>query len=185
MSTVIGLKTNKGVWIGCDSRASTEDGGIRPIVAEKIFKNGPYLIGFIGSVRGGQIVRPDYFTAPKKVYNWPDALITQCEKKHCLAQCEQQTAAMLCNYIIGDTRTGKLYEILMDFQMNEVLEMTSIGSGSDFAYGSLYTTKELNINGEERVLIALQTAKYFSSGTGDPLIVKQLEIVNTKTNKVK
>jgi len=181
MSTVVGLKTDNGVWIGCDSRASTEDGDIRPIIAEKIFTNGPYLIGFIGSVRGGQIIRPEYFTAPKRVYDWPDALISQCEGKHCLSQCEQHTAVMLCNYIIGDTRTGKLYEILVDFQMNEVTEMTAIGAGADYAYGSLYSTRELNINGEDRVLMALQTAKYFNTSTGEPFIVKQLEIGKIKT----
>ena len=175
MSTVVGLKTNKGIWIGCDSRASTEDGDVRPIVAEKVFDNGQYLIGFIGSVRGGQIVRPEYFKPPKRVYDWPDALIKQCEEKHCLGAGEQQTAIMLCNYVIGDKRTGKLYEILVDFQMNEVEEMTSIGSGSNFAFGSLYSTRELNINGEDRVMLALETARFFDAVTGGPLKVKKLE----------
>lgn len=181
MSTVVGLKTNRGIWIGCDSRASTEDGDVRPIVAEKIFNNGVYMIGFIGSVRGGQILRPEYFTAPKRVYDWPDALIKQCEEKYCLAQGENQTSIMLCNYVIADTRTGKLYEILIDFQMNEIEEMTSIGSGSNFAFGSLFTTRELNINGEDRVRMALETAREFDSATGGPLIVKKLEMAKNKS----
>lgn len=183
MSTVVGLKTDKGVWIGCDSRASTEDGEVRPILAEKVFVNGVYLVGFIGSVRGGQVVRPEYFTPPKRIYDWPDALIKQFEEKRCLSSCEQQTAVMLCNYVIGDTRTGKLYEILIDFQMNEVTEMTSIGSGSNFAFGSLFTTRELNIKGEDRVMMALKASKEFDSATGGPLVVKQLEIQKKKSKE--
>jgi len=175
MSTVVGLKTNNGVWIGCDSRASTEDGDVRPIVAEKIFNNGHYLVGFIGSVRGGQVIRPEYFKAPKRVGDWPDALIKQFTDKQCLAMDEKSTALMLCNFVIGDKRTGKLYEILVDFQMNEIEEMTAIGSGSNFAFGSLFTTRELNIKGERRVKLALETAQHFDAATGGPLIVKKLE----------
>ena len=183
MSTVVGLKTNKGVWIGCDSRASTEDGDVRPIIAEKIFSNGHYLIGFIGSVRGGQIIRPEYFKPPKRIYDWPDALIHQHSEKQCLVVGEQQTSLMACNYVIGDMRTGKLYEILVDFQMNEIEEMTAIGSGSNFAYGSLFSTRELNINGEQRVMMALEAAKEFDAATGAPLKVKKLEKVKPKIPK--
>ena len=183
MSTVVGLKTDAGVWIGCDSRASTEDGEVRPIVAEKIFNNGHYLIGFIGSVRGGQIINPEYFNPPKRVFDWPDSLIKQCEDKNCLGVTEQQTAIMLCNYVIGDMRTGKLYEILIDFQMNEIEEMTAIGSGSNFAFGSLYTTRELNINGEKRVMTALETAQYFDAATGGPLKVKKLKKAKVNISK--
>ena len=161
MSTVVGLKTKNGVWIGADSRASTEEGEIRPQIANKIITNGPYLIGFIGSVRGGQIIREEYFKAPKNPFDWPDALIEQCQKKSCIATGDSQTTMMLCNYLIADSRSGKLYEILIDFQMNEIEEMTAIGSGSPFAFGSLFTTRELNINEEDRVVFALQAACAF------------------------
>jgi len=175
MSTVVGLKTKKGLWIGADSRASTEEGEIRPIVTEKIIANGPYLIGFIGSVRGGQIIRKEYFKAPNNPFDWPDALIHQCQAKSCIANGEVQTAMMLCNYVIADARNGKLYEILIDFQMNEIEEMTAIGSGSPYAFGSLFTTRELNINGEDRITIALKAAASFDSATGAPFIVKKLK----------
>ena len=174
MSTVIGLKTKNGIWLGADSRASTEDGEIRPVVTEKIIVNGPYLIGFIGSVRGGQIIRKEYFTTPKNPFDWPDALIEQCQKKNCMTSGDPQPAIMLCNYIIADSRSSKLYEILIDFQMNEIEEMTAIGSGSPYAFGSLFSTKELNINEKRRVELALQTAEFFDAATGGALIVKKL-----------
>ena len=180
MSTVVGLKTKKGTWIGCDSRASTEDGDIRPVVAQKIFNNGPYMIGFIGSIRGGQITYPEYFTPPEKMSDWPDALISQCENKRCLGIGDQQTSIMLCNYVIADKRDGKLYEILVDFQLNEIDEMTVVGSGSAYAYGSLFTTRELNINGDKRVLMALKSAGKFDTATGDPFYIEKVKLVKEK-----
>ena len=174
MSTVVGLKTENGVWIGADSRASTEDGEVRPFVANKICSNGPYLIGFIGSLRGGQLIKTEYFDAPKDVYSWPDVLIDHLDEKGCLGQSEQQTSVMLCNYIIGDTRTNKMYEMLVDFQMNEIEHYTSIGSGSCYAFGSLHSTEELNINEYQRVELALQSAAKFDFATGPPFRIVKL-----------
>ena len=134
------------------------------------------MIGFIGSVRGGQIIYPEHFTPPANVYDWPDFLIDQCEKKRCLGSGDQQTSIMLCNFIIADRRDSKLYEILVDFQMNEIDDMTVVGSGSSFAFGSLYTTKELNINGYKRVLMALKSASKFDTATGDPFYIEKLSL---------
>lgn len=175
MSTVVALTTEGGAWIGADSRATCEDGEIRPGDAEKIFKNGRYIVGFIGSVRGGQILRPEYFDAPEKITDWPDAVVDQSEIKGCLGQSEQQTALMLCNYVIGDTRTGKVYEMLIDFQFTEIKEYTCVGSGGPYAFGSLFTTEELNINGEERVRMALEAAIKFDGASGGPIHIMKVE----------
>lgn len=174
MSTVVGVKTDDEIWIGADSRASTEEGEVRPFTANKTFRNGPYLIGFIGSVRGGQLIRPEYFTAPKKVTDWPDAIINQLEKKYCLSVSENQTSIMTCNFIIADSRDNKLYEILLDFQMNEIDEISAIGSGSSYAFGSLHSTKELNIKGKDRVLYALKAAACFDAATGEPFKIEKV-----------
>ena len=175
MSTVVALVTEEGAWIGADSRATCEDGEIRPGDAEKIFMNDRYIIGFIGSVRGGQILLPEYFDAPTTLADWPDAIIEQSELKGCLGQSEQQTSLMLCNYVIGDTRTGKVYEMLIDFQFTEVKEYTCVGSGGPYAFGSLHTTEELNINGEERVKMALEAAIKFDRASGGPIHIFKVE----------
>lgn len=173
MSCVVGIVSPDGVWIGCDNRASTEDGEIRPIMVEKVFQNGPYLIGFIGSVRGGQIVRPEYFTAPKQLLDWPDELRNQCAEKGCLASHENSTQMMQGNFIIG--YKGHLYEIMVDFQLNEIAEYTAIGSGSSYAFGSLYTTGELDIEPFERIEYALNTAGEFDAATGPPYRIYKLD----------
>lgn len=176
MSTVVGLKIKNNIWVGGDSRASSEDGQIRPFAGVKVFYNNQYLIGFIGSIRAGQLIKPDYFTPPKRVIDWPDVLIDHYETKRCLASDEQQTSMMLSNLIIADRRTSKLYEMLSDFQLNEIDNITVIGSGSSFAYGSLKTSEELNIkDGYIRVELALRSSATFDCATGPPFLIMKLD----------
>jgi len=68
MSCVIGLVDNEGqIWMGSDNFATTDKGEIRPIKVQKIFRNGKYLFGYTGSVRGGQILTSKHFTPPKDI----------------------------------------------------------------------------------------------------------------------
>jgi len=53
-SNRIGLIDKSYVYIASDGVASTEDGDKRPIDAIKIFRKGPYIFGFAGSIRTGQ-----------------------------------------------------------------------------------------------------------------------------------
>jgi ATP-dependent protease HslVU (ClpYQ) peptidase subunit len=75
------------------------------------------------------------------------------------------------NFLVATTE-GKLYEILSDFQMNEVDNFTAIGSGSTFALGSLFTSKGRIKEPEARVFKALQTAAFFDAATGPPFITE-------------
>jgi len=172
MSTVIGLVDNGKVWMGADSFATTKGGERRRMICNKLFTNGPYLIGYIGSVRVGQVVRPEFFTAPKKISDFPDELMTQFEKKKCLAvDSDTQCSIHESNFLIATTE-GKLYEILVDFQMNEIEDFTSIGSGSDYALGSLYTTRDWS-SPKKRILTALKIAAVYDMSTGPPFVVEE------------
>lgn len=173
MSTVVGIVEDGKVYIGADSLASTEDGDARPMKCKKIFKNGPYLFGFIGSVRGGQVLYPHYFKPPKDIMDLPDAIIEQLTQKGCLAVGEQQQSLQACNFLIGYKK--KLYEILIDFQLTEIESYSAIGSGSYYAFGSLHTTEKMK---EEftplmRMELALEAAEEFSTGTRRPFIYEQ------------
>lgn len=174
MSTIIGIVEDGRIWMGADSRATTEDGDIRPTKCKKIFRNEDYMIGFVGSVRGGQILYPQFFKPPQDVWELPDAIIEQCREKGCLAVSEQQMSLHTCNYIIG--HQGKLYEILMDFQMTEIPEYVGVGSGSYYAVGSLHTTNQMkeDFTPEIRIQLALEAAAEFSSSTGTPFIIDEM-----------
>lgn len=173
MSCAIGLVSDDGIWFGADSAATTNDGEIRPITAKKIFRNGNYLFAYIGSVRGGQILYPEYFKPPKDITFLVDNIIEQCRKKECLGiDAEYQTAVHKCNYLIAHKNT--LYEILVDFQINEISDYTAIGSGSPYAFGSLFTTRKLKASPEQRIKLALAAAANFDTSTAPPFVIEKL-----------
>lgn len=172
MSTVVGIVKDKTIWMGADSFATTENGDRRRIICRKIFTNGPYLIGYIGSVRTGQVVKPEFFKAPKRVQDFPDELRKQFEEKGCLAvNSETQCVGHESNFLIG-TASGQLFEILVDFQMNEIADFTAIGSGASYALGSLYTTSKVK-DQKLRILTALKAAATYDTSTGPPFITEQ------------
>ena len=172
MSTVIGLVQDGKVYMGADSFATTESGERRNMIVKKIFTNGLIMFGFVGSVRSGQVLKPEYFKVPKNIYELPDKIRLQFEEKGCLAtNSETQTSLMEGNFLIA-TAGGKLYEMLSDFQFNEISDFTAIGSGSTFALGSLFTSKGIINDPKARVLKALEASAFFDSATGPPFVTE-------------
>lgn len=172
MSCVIGLVNKTGVWLGADGIGTTEDGQRRPGILNKIIRNGLYLIGFAGSIRGGQLTNPYYFKPPRNILDFPNFLIDLFQKSGCLEKTSEGASIHSCNFIIGYKK--KLYEILADFQLNEISEYSAIGSGAPFAYGSLYETSSTNLKPEERLIRALKAAESFDRATGEPFEVHKL-----------
>jgi len=172
MSCVVGIIENKTIYMGSDGVATTEDGEKRPIKATKIFRNGNYLLGFTGSVRAGQVIFPEYFDPPTNVYELPDAIREHMSHKGTLMIGENQVQMHNTNFLVG--YQGKLYEILIDFQMNEIKGgFTAIGSGSTFALGSLYTSKQFSLHPEERIEIALEAACEYDMACGRPFHIER------------
>jgi ATP-dependent protease HslVU (ClpYQ) peptidase subunit len=172
MSTVIAIVDDGKIWMGADSYATTSDGERRRIICKKIFINGPYLIGFVGSVRTGQVIQPKYFEAPEDVFEFPDMLLEQLANKGCLGtNSEDQSYFQSSNFLIG-TSKGRLYELLTDFQMSEIEDYTSVGSGSPYALGSLYTTRRWK-NQEKRIMVALKAAAVYDTCSGPPYVIEE------------
>lgn len=172
MSTVVGIVNKGKVWMGADSYASMDSGERRRIICNKIFVNPPYLIGYVGSVRVGQTLKPGYFDPPENVFDLPDKIIKQFKKKGCLGiDSDDQTIKHASNFLIA-TPNGKLFEILVDFQINEVKDFTSIGAGSAFALGSLYTTRKKK-DPRKRIMTALEIASVYDIHTGPPFMIEE------------
>lgn len=173
MSCVIGIINKDGVWIGADSAATTEEGERRPIFTKKIFRNGEYLLGCTGSIRGSQLLYPEHFTPPKQIHFLPDEIRKHFKELGCITLSpENQSEIHLSNFLVG--YEGKLYEILTDFQMNEIPKYDAIGSGSPFAFSALYTIRKTKLNPEQRIKIALQAAVEFDAYTAPPFIIEKL-----------
>jgi ATP-dependent protease HslVU (ClpYQ) peptidase subunit len=171
MSTVVGIIEDKKIWIGCDSQATSQQGEIRPIICDKVFRNGDFLIGYVGSVRSGQILRPELFpldsTSIASVLHLPDYIRLHFETYGCLSRDDDQSQMTTSNFLIA-SKDG-LFEILADYQINEVPKYTAIGSGSNFAFGSLFTTHEMNkFTPVERIEYALNAAARFDASSSGP-----------------
>lgn len=174
MSCVIGLLNEGKVYIASDGIATTDDGEKRPIIVNKVFKNSKYLIGFTGSVRTGQLIGPKFFTPPTNIYELPDAVReVLCEKGSLVVSNETQQHLTACNFLIG--YQGRLFEILMDFQLNEVMgDFTAVGSGSPYAMGALYASKKWN-SPEKRLKAALGAACEYDTSCGLPYTIEVME----------
>ncbi len=172
MSCIVGLVDKKKVYLGSDGIASTDDGDKHPINAIKIFRRGSYLFGYAGSIRTGQIVQRGTYKLPKNIWGWPDLIREQITKKGAMIISEGQGQIQSSNFIIG--HKGKLYELLCDFQLNEVnkLGYTAIGAGSMAALGSLYTSNGLDFTAEQRVYLALDSATEFLTSCGLPYTIE-------------
>jgi len=172
MSCLIGVVDKKNVYIGSESRASA-DGSISYFKCEKVFRNDKYLIGFCGNVRSGQVLMPAYFKPPKSIMEFPDAMREQLTERGSMSKTENGIDITESNYLIGVG--GRLYTILMDFQMHEVEDYYSIGSGSYYAYGSLLTTAELEgFNPIDRITLALNAACKYDGASGPPYTIMKL-----------
>lgn len=174
MSCVIGLLQNGKLYIGSDGIATTDDGEKRPIIATKVFTNKGYLMGYTGSIRTGQLVGPKHFNPPSNVYELPD-LIRQhiLEKGSLIINGETQQHMHSCNFLIG--YQGRLFEILIDFQLNEIMgNFTAIGSGATYAMGSLFATKKWT-SPENRILNALEAASEYDRSCGRPFMIEVME----------
>lgn len=173
MSTVVGFVNKNGVWIGADDSASSDSGERRPIIVKKVFRNGKYLFGCTGSIRASQLLFPEYFTPPSNIVNLVDDIRNLFREKGCITlTSEDQTQSHLANFLVGYKK--KLYEILVDFQINQVAEYDAIGSGSSFAFGALYTIRNTNLKPEQRIKIALQAAEKFDTSTASPFMIVKL-----------
>lgn len=173
MSCVIGLKHGGNVYIGADGRATTGDGEIRPVTCNKVFVNGKYLIGFCGSVRTGQLLYPQNFEAPKQMKDWPTAFRCQLAENGALLNDPETGDIQGANVIIG--WRGKLYEILVDFQMLQPIEFTCIGSGSTYAFGAMEVLKHAKgMKPEDKILKALEVSAKYCSQVGPPYDIKMI-----------
>ncbi|MGD2072668.1 MAG: hypothetical protein PVG65_04175, partial [Candidatus Thorarchaeota archaeon] len=99
---------------------------------------------------------------------FPDAMREHVENKGCISpnNPDINMDVMLSNFLIG--HKGKIYEVLIDFQLVEPLEnYSAVGSGRAWALGSLYTTsfsKKISI--PNRLEIAMKATSYFCSSVG-------------------
>jgi len=173
MSCVVGLIHNGKVYLGSDGISTNMNGDHRPVYCEKLFWNEKYLIGFTGSIRTGQLLRPEYFTPPDDIKDLPDAMREHFSNKGALCQDEDGGSAQQSNFLIA--WKGLIYDVLTDFQLNLTYgDYNAIGNGANTALGSFFTSEKIK-SPEKRVLTALRAASEFSFAVGPPYTIEVME----------
>ncbi len=167
MSCVVGVISDGKVFLGADGIGITDEGECRPIVAKKIIRNKNYIIGYTGSVRAGQLLHPHFFEPPDNIKDFGDAAREHLYAKGAVATGDHNVQMMTCNLLIGHQK--KLYEVLMDFQVNETLgSFSAIGSGASYAMGAMYVLDEMNMGPVQKLEYALEAACKFHMSCSTP-----------------
>jgi len=163
MSCICAIVQDDNVFMAADT-IGVADTYIAQRKDPKIFRNGPYLIGYAGSVRAGQVLQPRFFKPPDDIEDFPDAMREQYIEKGCLTMNDQ--GASRCETMVLIGFKGKCYYIMVDFQLGENSEdFISIGSGEPYALAVLYHTRNEK-DPIYRLKSAIKAAIYFCTEVG-------------------
>lgn len=176
MTCIVGLVDKGVVYIGGDS-AGIAGLSISIRADEKVFGNGPFIMGFTSSFRMGQLLR--YKLAPPAQTVHQDdmeymvtSFIDSC--RTCFSQngFGDKEGSVGGSFLVG--YKGKLYTVESDYQVGiPRLEYDAVGSGADLALGAMYATEGLKP--EERITAALSAASAFNAGVAPPFIILRLD----------
>jgi len=175
VTCVAGLAEKGRVWIGADSAGV---GGLSLTVRadSKVFRRGPFVMGFTTSFRMGQLLRYR-LTIPEhrpniEVEQWMatefvDA-VRECLKAGGFARKkdEEETGG---TFLVG--YRGQLFAVHEDYQVGEPLDgFDAVGSGAELARGALFATR--GRAPRRRIEIALQAAERMNAGVRGPFHIE-------------
>ncbi|MFI9203066.1 hypothetical protein [Streptomyces sp. NPDC053048] len=171
MTVIVGLVHDGRVYLGGDSAGVS---GSRLTVRRdpKIFRNGPYAMGFTTSFRMGQLLH-HAFRAPKPEGDLDRFMTTVFVDKlrTCLKDggwarkdSEQEQAG---TFLVGVY--DRLFAVHDDYQIAEPADgYAAVGCGDEFALGALHATADLGLKPRKRLTLALTAAGYHSAGVCAP-----------------
>ena len=176
MTCIVGYVKDGHVTIGGDS-AGVGGLSITHRKDPKVFKNGPFIMGFTVSFRMGQLLMSSNFKPPhqKKKQSDYDFMVTTFidSVKKCF-----KDGGYSQTYTSGDDRGGTflvgykgvLYMVQDDYQVSMSMDdYESVGCGEEFAKGVLFTLdKEKNLEPRDKIRLSLEAATHLSGGVRPP-----------------
>lgn len=176
MTCIVGLVDKGDVYIGGDS-AGVAGLSLSIRADEKVFGNGPFVMGFTTSFRMGQLLRYK-FSPPAQTVHQNDMEYMVTSFIDAARQCfsgngfGDKDATVGGTFLVG--YKGNLYNVEGDYQVGKSqAPFDAVGCGSDLALGSLYSTEGLSP--EKRINLALSAASTFSAGVAPPFVILKLE----------
>jgi ATP-dependent protease HslVU (ClpYQ) peptidase subunit len=181
MTCIVGLVDKGDVYIGGDS-AGVAGLSLSIRADEKVFGNGPFIMGFTSSFRMGQLLRYK-FSPPAQTVHQDDmeymvtSFIDAC--RTCFSQngFGDKEATVGGTFLVG--YKSQLYTVEGDYQVGKLhAPFDAVGCGSDLALGALYASE--GQPPEKRINLALAAASTFSAGVAPPFVILRLENENKK-----
>lgn len=178
MTCVVGVVHNGTIFMGADS-AALSDLRLRVRRDPKVFRVGPYLIGYTWSYRMGQLLRfnldvpspLDHDDERHMTTTFIDA-VRRCLREGGFAKVEngQETGGQ---FMVG--YRGSIYRIESDFQVAVNAEIfDAIGCGADIALGALFVSHIHGAPPRQQIDHALRAAERFSAGVRGPYLLEEL-----------
>ena len=179
MTCIVGLVDEGKVYIGGDSAGVGNGWDLIVRADPKVFRTGPFLMGFTTSFRMGQLLHyalvapshpPDIDLNHYMTVEFINA-VRDCLKTGGWAKKEGEKelgGVFLVGYL------GHLFHIESDYQVGEALDgYMAVGSGDQVALGALYATQKLPPL--VRVRLALEAAERWNAGVRGPFIIEVLD----------
>lgn len=190
MTCIVGLEHEGVVWMGGDSLA-TDETTKRAMREEKVFRNGPLLIGTSGSPRYKQVLRyalgvpdplSDGYDMDYMVNDVVPAIMACLDSAGHLSIEDgiRHTGSddYYANALIG--YNGTLYAIGSDFSVGRCVDgYDAIGSGKKAALGAMYVTTGMLTAGaklgpRQCIHWALEAAAYIDPSVGEPFVIESV-----------
>lgn len=179
MTCIVGLKHDGAVYIGGDSASVDPGYGLYVTGEPKVFVDEPYIIGFCGSWRVGQVLQyiADFPHPPKDedklkkfmVRDFVDTIRGALESAGAAYIRHEEEWMHDSAILVGVC--AKLYRIDEDFQVVEVADpYAAVGCGEQIALGAMFATDKRK-KPTDRIQIALEAAERFSAGVRGPFTI--------------
>lgn len=179
MTCIVGWAEKGRIYMGADS-AGVGGLDLRIRKDPKVFKKGPFIVGYTSSFRMGQLIRfkmktPDH---PAKMDPFEYMCIHFVES---LRECLKEGGYARVNnnvesggtFLVGYRK--KLYTIYDDLQVSVTkVPYAATGCGESYALGALRVLSGLRVPPEAAVKRALSVAEEFSAGVRKPFIIESI-----------
>ena len=178
MTCIAAIVKDGRVFIGADS-SGVSGSHLEVRADEKVFVNGPFVIGFSSSFRMGQLLRYEFEPPPHEPSQSLESyMVTVFIKaaRRCLdvGGCLKRENSIESGgqFLVGTE--GRLFSVDSDFQVGMLhCAYDAIGSGHHLALGALsILSRDKRLNPQRTLTTALKVAESFCSEVRGPFVVR-------------
>jgi ATP-dependent protease HslVU (ClpYQ) peptidase subunit len=184
MTCIVGLVDKGRVYIGGDS-AGVAGLSVSIRADEKVFANGPFIMGFTTSFRMGQLLRYKLEPAAQTIKQGDmEYMVTSFidSVRKCFTDNGFGSGSTGGTFLVG--YKSKLYTIDTDYQVGVSADpFDAVGCGTDLALGAMYATK--GQDPKKRITTALSAASTFNGGVMAPFLILEQGKPTTAKKKLK